>query len=376
MLNCSIFRYAFVVTGFSLIFLVLSTWTEQAARAEDKKIELTYASYISTTSLHSEHARMWAREMEKRSKGRVRVTRWHYGGSLCGGAQQLGCIAQGLADFGYAAPSYNPAELRLATLTEMIYSSDVVGADVAARAHLYVTFPPFREEVRAAGLEVLTFHPTAIMLLGVSKRRNIKSSADLKGVKFHTYGPIGDIMRGVGNVSVAIPVGDVYESMSKGVIDGFTLPLWIVGPLKFNEVTGTMIDTGFGCAAAPFMVMNRKTYDRLPKDIQQIIEDLRQEQIVPEIMALERLEDAVYPHLKKNASDMKYLRFSKKAQADWRKMSKPEELAERLIKERENRSPYARDFFKKYVELVKAYEPEMKQIHKGLIERFNPKIID
>ena len=87
-----------VLFGLALISLLLAVWAGPAAQAKEKTFELTYATYISESTLMSVQARLWAKEIEKRTNGRVKVKRWHYGGAICGGAEQLGCIARGLAD--------------------------------------------------------------------------------------------------------------------------------------------------------------------------------------------------------------------------------------------------------------------------------------
>jgi len=365
-----------VLGGFSLVGLLVGMAGGPAVQAQVKPIELSYASYIGETALHSEQARLWAKEVEKRTNGRVKVTKWAFGGAICGGAEQIGCIARGLADIGYAAPSYAPAELRLATLTEMVYLSDVPGADIKARVELYDSFPALREEFRAAGLEVLTFHPTAVFMLGVSKRRPVNTSSDLKGIKSHAYGIIADVMTRVGMTPVAIPIGDVYESLSRGVIDGCSAPLWYMVSGKFYEVTGTIVDPGLGTYASPILAMSKTKYDSLPDDVKKVIEELRREQVLPEVKALMALEEETAGRLKKDAPHLKYLRFSEKARAAWREAARPDELVEKLIKDREARSPQAREFYKRYEELVRKYEPEMKQVYRSPLEELQAKTID
>lgn len=347
-----------------------------SVNAKDKPIELSYGSYIPESSMHSEQDRLWAAELEKRSKGRVKVTRWHFGGAICGGSEQMGCIAQGLIDIGFTSANYNPAGLRLATITDIPYLSSVPGADVKARADLYETHSAFRNEFRDQGLEVLSFHPTAVMIFGFTKRKAIQSTADMKGIRAWAFGAVAEIMREMGMTPVGMPIGEVYESMARGIADGYCLPLWYIVPSKFCELTATVIDPMFGCAASPFLAMSKSRYDSLPADIRKIIEDLRQEQIVPEVRILEKHEDQALEALRKEVPDLKYLKFSDRAVSEWRKQSRPEEMFEKLIKEREPRSPQARDFFRQYQALVKKYDPEMGRHYKSPFVKLNAREID
>ena len=288
----------------------------------------------------------------------------------------MGCIARGLADVGYLGAAYNPADLRLTTLSEMVYVNNAPGADVKARVDLYETFPAFREEVRAAGIEILTFHVTPVGIIGVSKRKTINSTADLMGIKSHTYGPVADVFRNVGVTPVAMQISEVYESMSRGVIDAWFTPLYYIIPSKFYEVTGTVVDAGIGTYSSPLFIMNRKKFDSLPKDIQKIIDDLRRDQVMAEAKAAQAQEEDTIVRLRKDAPNIKFVRFSEKAQARWKEMAKTDEIVEKLIKEREARSPQAREFFQKYEELVKKYEPEMRQHFKSGFDLADTKVID
>jgi TRAP-type C4-dicarboxylate transport system substrate-binding protein len=319
---------------------------------------------------------MWARELEKRTNGRVKVTRWQYGGAICGGKDNASCIARGMMDFGYTAPSYQPADFPLSTLSEMVFVSSVPGADVRARAELYKTFPAYRKEYRDFGLEVLTFHPTSQGIIGLSKRKTINAESDMKGVKSHTYGSIADVFQKVGMVPVGMGIQEVYESMSRGVIDAWWAVFWYIPPSKFFEVTGTIIDPGLGMYASPHTVMNKDTYDSFPDDIKAIIEQLRVDQIVPELKALEDLEDKAIDTLRKTAPHLKFVQFSPKASATWKQRTNVENFFEKFIKERESRSPQARDFFRQFRELVKVYEPEFKQYYSSPFQKLNAKIVD
>ncbi|MGQ9654730.1 MAG: hypothetical protein ACUVXD_11750, partial [Thermodesulfobacteriota bacterium] len=88
------------------------------------------------------------------------------------------------------------------------------------------------------------------------------------------------------------------------------------------------------------------------------------------------LEEETAGKLKKEAPHLKYVRFSGKARAAWRDAAKPDQIVEKMIKEREGRSPQAREFYKRYEELVKKYEPEMKQVYRSPLEDLQAKVVD
>ncbi|MCC6946707.1 MAG: TRAP transporter substrate-binding protein [Bradyrhizobiaceae bacterium] len=83
-------------------------------------------------------------------------------------------------------------------------------------------------------------------------RREIKSLADLKGLKLRSLGLGGEIFRRLGATAVSIPPGEIFQALQSGVVDGaeFTTPasdialgLWRVAPHYaypgFNKPNGT-----------------------------------------------------------------------------------------------------------------------------------------
>ena len=83
-------------------------------------------------------------------------------------------------------------------------------------------------------------------------RREIKSLADIKGLKLRSLGLGGEIFRRLGATAVSIPPGEIFQALQSGVVDGaeFTTPasdialgLWRVAPHYaypgFNKPNGT-----------------------------------------------------------------------------------------------------------------------------------------
>jgi len=105
-------------------------------------------------------------------------------------------------------------------------------------------------------------------------RKEIKSVADLKGLKFRIGGMAGLVMAKLGVVPQLIGGGDIYPSLEKGVIDGAE---W-VGPyddekLGFNKVAKYFYYPGFW-EAGPMLstLVNEKKFSELPKEYQTILE--------------------------------------------------------------------------------------------------------
>ena len=103
-------------------------------------------------------------------------------------------------------------------------------------------------------------------------KKEIKTVADLKGLKFRVGGLAGAVLQRLGVVPQQIAGGDIYPALEKGTIDAAE---W-VGPyddekLGFNKVAKYYYTPGWWEGNAPsVMLVNQKQWDVLPKDYQAI----------------------------------------------------------------------------------------------------------
>ena len=106
-------------------------------------------------------------------------------------------------------------------------------------------------------------------------RKEIKTVADLKGLKFRMGGGLfGEAMQKLGVVPQNMPAGDVYQALEKGMLDATEF----VGPyddekLGFNKVAPFYYYPGWweGGAELEFFI-NAKAYAALPAEFQAIVD--------------------------------------------------------------------------------------------------------
>jgi TRAP-type mannitol/chloroaromatic compound transport system substrate-binding protein len=105
-------------------------------------------------------------------------------------------------------------------------------------------------------------------------RKEIKSLADIKGVKMRIGGFGGRILERIGGVPQNIPGGEIYQALEKGTIDAAE---W-VGPyddqkLGFNKVAQYYAYPGWWEGGPQLELhVNQKAYDALPNEYKTIIE--------------------------------------------------------------------------------------------------------
>jgi tripartite ATP-independent periplasmic transporter solute receptor, DctP family len=104
--------------------------------------------------------------------------------------------------------------------------------------------------------------------------REIKTPADMKGLKIRTPGMVSIIecMKALGANPVSIPYADTYMALKTGVADGQENPFANIGDMKFYEVQKylTYIDYQFH---PEVFTMNLKFFNSLPEDLQKIVQD-------------------------------------------------------------------------------------------------------
>lgn len=110
-----------------------------------------------------------------------------------------------------------------------------------------------------------------------TKNKPITKIEDLRGMKMR--GPTATVTKMLANMGatpVGMPVPQVPEALSKGVIDGAVIPYEVAPGLKVNELTKYASETPKGSPAlyTTFFVvpMNRARYDSLPADLKAVID--------------------------------------------------------------------------------------------------------
>ena len=110
--------------------------------------------------------------------------------------------------------------------------------------------------------------------MGGWMRKEIKSVADLKGLKFRIGGFAGKVLERLGGVPQNIPGGEIYQALEKGTIDAAE---WI-GPyddqkLGFNKVAPFYYYPGWWEGGLQLdLYVNQKAYDALSAEHKAIVE--------------------------------------------------------------------------------------------------------
>ena len=124
------------------------------------------------------------------------------------------------------------------------------------------------------GIKVIAWHAHGPGL--IHSKNPVNKLEDMNGMKLRGGSRvINQMLEKLGAIPVGMPVPAVPESLSKGVIDGTTIPWKVTPSLKVAELVKN--HTGFsgtyGLYTQTFVVaMNQDSYDRLPDDLKAVID--------------------------------------------------------------------------------------------------------
>jgi TRAP-type C4-dicarboxylate transport system substrate-binding protein len=205
--------------------LVAAVMTSNAARAEEPTVTLRLADSLPVGHIiHEAVTKPFIEAVEKRTNGKVLIT--HFPAEQLGKAKDLLRLTQsGVVDIGYIVPSYASDKMPLTAAAELPGGFRNACQGTAAYWSLTRDGKFLAEnEFAPNGIRpLITFAlPTYQILL--STRKPINSLADIEGLKIRTAGGALDLMmRAIKAVPIRLSPPEIYESMSRGTLDGAML---------------------------------------------------------------------------------------------------------------------------------------------------------
>jgi TRAP-type C4-dicarboxylate transport system substrate-binding protein len=255
-----------------LMGLIAAATLSGAAYAEDK-ITLRLADSLPVGHIiHDAVTKPFIEAVGKRTNGEVAIA--HYPAEQLGKAKDLLRLTQsGVVDIGYIVPSYASDKMPLTAVAEL--PGGFRNACHGTAAYWSLTHDGnflAEKEFAPNGIRpLITFAlPTYQILL--STRKPVNSLADIEGLKIRTAGGALDLMmRAIKAVPIRMSPPEIYESMSRGTLDGAMLGYQsavsydLIGLLKtgtLNEPLSSVVIT-YSISAAKWKA--------LPESVQKVL---------------------------------------------------------------------------------------------------------
>ena len=224
---------------------------------------------------HAKFMQPWADRVMKQSNGRIKIQ--IYPSMQLGGTppQIFDQVKDGITDIGWTVAGYSAGRFPAFEVFELPFM--INSASGSSRA--------LWEYVQTNKLDKTEFKD--VKLLAVHQHdephfhmvdKPIKTLADLKGMKVRAATRITNkLLAAFGATPVGMPITQVADALSKGVINGALLPWEVIPSIKVHELVKyhSEIDpkSPWLFSAVFVFAMNKEKYASLPPDLRKIIDD-------------------------------------------------------------------------------------------------------
>lgn len=237
-----------------------------AAQAADVTLRFSHF-WPAVSPIHKEVFQGWADAVQADSDGRIKVEIYP-GGTLSRPPAQYDAVISRIADMTATVQGYTANRFPLTQVVEL-------PGVVKTAEHGSCVIQSLYDEGLIAD-EYKDTRPLFLFTHGQGhlhlKGKAVHEPSDLAGLRIRRPTlVVGSLLEGLKAQPVGMPAPNSYESMQRGVIDGVSLPWEGVNSFRINELADN--HTEIGLYSLSFVVtMNKSVYDRMPADLQQVID--------------------------------------------------------------------------------------------------------
>ena len=212
---------------------------------------------------------VWADNVEAASEGRIKIER--FSSMQLGGKppELYDQAVDGIADIVWTVVGYTPGRFPTTEVFELPFM--VSDARAASSAYWQMFEEHMQEEFSDTKILGTWVHGPGV----IHASEPIATPADMNGMKMRGASrQVNALLGTLGATPVGMPVPAIPEALSKGVIDGTTIPWEVTGALKVPELvefhtefTGNMLYT-----VTFVLAMNKDAYAGLPDDLKAVVD--------------------------------------------------------------------------------------------------------
>jgi TRAP-type C4-dicarboxylate transport system substrate-binding protein len=241
-----------------------------AEAAPKKPIELVFSSYMPATLSVVLCAVDWTKKIEKATNGRVKF-KYYYGGTLIGPRQQLVELKKGNADITEVSAHLQPATFQMQVGQQRFFYGV---KDMASAYRIYRQLNKDIPELAKEWADVKTLVYRGVGEQHLHSTKAVHSLKDIKGLQVRTAGPwLKQTFKTLGAAGVSMPATELYISLQKGIVDADVHPMEFLKTFKTAEIQPYTTSLGLFDGVGSRLCMNWDSFNRLPPDIQKIIDD-------------------------------------------------------------------------------------------------------
>ena len=259
----------------------------------------------------------WTQKVEKDSGGKLKIQL--FGSNQLGGKAEdvYDQVKNGVVDIGWTLPGYKAGLFPATSVFELPF--------IGAPAH--IVSPAVDAFVRKWGqkewgaVHVIVAHAATSSVIHLSTRK-IEKLEDFKGLKLRTPSRISSVaIAALGATPVPIPGLKITEALMHNVVDGAVVPWSISLAIRTIDVAKYHVLNTLHQPTL-IMIMNKRSYDRLPPALKKAIDDNSGEWLAKDFG--QRWENDDGPAVAKaKALHHEIIQIPAAEQARWKKAAQP-----------------------------------------------------
>lgn len=259
------------VVCLSITFLILSFTVENAFSVDLPKYNWKMTSFFPSGMAMNRPIVEFVRTLEQRSNGLIKITL--YEGTLGAPGDHWDMLKRNAIQIAYTGEANNPGRLPVLGLTNLPFEFPDLSLEGSV-ANEWLKAGYLRE--LTDNFKVIGFLPLTLQNMFLSKKK-VTNLSDLKGLKIRSAsGTQGKVVSALGAAGVSMPGAETYMALQTGVIDGTITGVDYFLDNKFYEICKYALQNPI-YGGVFILIMNKETWDGLPKDLQATIEQISRE---------------------------------------------------------------------------------------------------
>ena len=222
----------------------------------------------------------WAKEISDRVAAETPHTinfEWHYAGALLAAPEIYTGVADGAADLGSTCPVYTAGVFPVSGSIELPgYKNDNALVASVTMHEAWKQSELLQNEFK----DVKIMHFWATGPGDFMTTTPVRKMEDLAGLQLRAIGGSGAALTLLGGTPVAFAMGQSYENLETGVVDGLIAPTDTLKGFRLAEVTGYITKTPFIYNIVFMKVMNWDTWNSFPPSVQKIFDEVNEKYVI------------------------------------------------------------------------------------------------
>ena len=250
-----------------------------------------------------------------------------WGGAVAKLGEELESVEIGLLDMAAIITPFEPTKLFLHNYGFNVpFNTSDTRISARVNSRLYKEFPPLKAILQQ--YKQMYLCSGALDDYGLINKFPVRTAEDVKGRKLAAAGPNLPWISGVGAVPVQGNLNEAYTGLQTGVYDGWVMYPNAVVSFKLHEVAKYFIEMNFGCPAnSPIVTINLKSWEKLPKEVQAIFQEVAEEFPVKQAEFTVDLHKKSMQQLRDSGTNIYQMPFNEKVKWANALINQPEKFA-------------------------------------------------